>query len=603
MSDDASNSSDPQARRRRRRRRRSPGRADDGPERGERAPGAPGSEQRAEGGPDGSPAGQGERRASEGARRRVRSARPDGRSDSRSEGRSESRGEARSDGGREARSEARSEERSRRRRRRRPRGEGGSEASEADRHDTAASGAHDASGEAASPGGREGGRLRGSRGGSRGRRQRDERKSERWREPRSGAEPGAPAWDAEGAQQAFGSRAAADDTTDDTTDTTIDATDGALDDDRFFFGRGSGAAALPDSAGGRADLGAEGFEAGEDEDAVAPSRPSEGPADEPEDALPREVTLHPDLPDDAPADDPDPLTWPMTLESHVSEDRTLDTPVRNVVGVKFSPAGRIYLYDAGDHDYQRGEEVVVESDRGVRIGTVAVNAVRKPRRQQDLKRVLRRPNRSDLRADERNQERASSALKMARDVARTVDLPIKIFRVEYAHSGKKAQVYFTAEDRVDFRDLVRELSLALRCRVEMRQTGVRDEAKLVGGIGSCGQELCCTTWLPEFVPVSIKMAKDQGLVLNPTKVSGQCGRLKCCLVYEQPIYAELRKGLPKLGKRVVTEAGEGRVVEVDVLHQRVRVSLGPGEFQVFPADQVKPMFPSQQQQQNPPDRK
>jgi cell fate regulator YaaT (PSP1 superfamily) len=124
---------------------------------------------------------------------------------------------------------------------------------------------------------------------------------------------------------------------------------------------------------------------------------------------------------------------------------------------------------------------------------------------------------------------------------------------------------------------------------------VRDEAKMVGGIGSCGQELCCTTWLPEFVPVSIKMAKDQGLVLNPTKVSGQCGRLKCCLVYEQATYAEMRKGLPKLGKRVITPTGEGRVVEVDVLRQRIRVAYGPGESTVHPAGDVKPMFPPQTQ--------
>ncbi|MEP6864959.1 MAG: regulatory iron-sulfur-containing complex subunit RicT, partial [Deltaproteobacteria bacterium] len=122
--------------------------------------------------------------------------------------------------------------------------------------------------------------------------------------------------------------------------------------------------------------------------------------------------------------------------------------------------------------------------------------------------------------------------------------------------------------------------------------GVRDEAKAVGGIGSCGLTLCCTTWLPDFVPVSIKMAKDQGLVLSPTKVSGQCGRLKCCLVYEQAAYAEMRKGLPKLGKRVVGARGEGRVVEVDVLRQRIRVSYGPGDTEVVPAAEVKPLFPA-----------
>jgi hypothetical protein len=135
------------------------------------------------------------------------------------------------------------------------------------------------------------------------------------------------------------------------------------------------------------------------------------------------------------------------------------------------------------------------------------------------------------------------------------------------------------------------LSQGSGLRPELRQLGVRDEAKAVGGIGSCGLTLCCTTWLPDFVPVSIKMAKDQGLVLSPTKVSGQCGRLKCCLVYEQAAYAEMRKGLPKLGKRVVGARGEGRVVEVDVLRQKIRVSYGPGDTEVVPAAEVKPLFP------------
>ncbi|GAB4566212.1 MAG: hypothetical protein Tsb0020_17730 [Haliangiales bacterium] len=275
----------------------------------------------------------------------------------------------------------------------------------------------------------------------------------------------------------------------------------------------------------------------------------------------------------------------------------LDSPVYMLAGVKFSASGRIHLYDAGDGDYARGEQVVVESERGVRVGTIAVAAVRKAhRRGRQLKQILRRPNRGDLRTIERNHARAEEALRDARAVARRLEMPIKVFRAEPAHTGKRLVIYFTAEERIDFRALVRELSRSLNCRVEMRQTGVRDEARAVGGIGSCGRELCCTTWLPEFVPVSIKMAKDQGLVLNPTKVSGQCGRLKCCLVYEQATYAELRKGLPKLGKRVITSEGdEGRVVEVDVLRQRVRVSLGPGDFRVLTADEVKPMFPSQPQ--------
>jgi cell fate regulator YaaT (PSP1 superfamily) len=173
-------------------------------------------------------------------------------------------------------------------------------------------------------------------------------------------------------------------------------------------------------------------------------------------------------------------------------------------------------------------------------------------------------------------------------------LELKIFRGELNPSGSKLTLYFSAEQKVDTRPLLRDLGAELQIRVELRQTGVRDEAKMVGGIGSCGRELCCTTWLPAFVPVSIKNAKDQGLVLNPTKVSGQCGRLKCCLVYEQETYAELRKGLPKLGKRVIAGGdSEGRVVEVDVLRRRIRVNHGDGRFEVYEADQVEPMFPSQ----------
>jgi cell fate regulator YaaT (PSP1 superfamily) len=331
-----------------------------------------------------------------------------------------------------------------------------------------------------------------------------------------------------------------------------------------------------------------------------------------------------------------------------SEDQDREAPrladtargsVRSPIGVKFTGAGKIYLFDAGDDHYRVGEEVVVETERGQRLGVVAVAAARRevtpqgsPHRapaetrtarfrgnpvgsrsiasqpvhgvtRGPLRRVIRRPNKNDQRGQERNQERAAEILTAARELARELDIPAKVFRAELSLSGGKAVVYFSTEDKIDLRRLGRELSQRIHARVEMRQTGVRDEAKMVGGIGSCGLELCCTTWLPAFVPVSIKNAKDQGLVLNPSKVSGQCGRLKCCLVYEQETYAELRKGLPKLGKRVVTAGGEGRVVEVDVLRRRVRVSLGQGEMQVLSADEVKPMFPSQSPPGQPPGRR
>jgi cell fate regulator YaaT (PSP1 superfamily) len=151
--------------------------------------------------------------------------------------------------------------------------------------------------------------------------------------------------------------------------------------------------------------------------------------------------------------------------------------------------------------------------------------------------------------------------------------------------------YFASEERIDFRDLVKDLAQRLHTRIEMRQIGARDEAKAVGGIGSCGRELCCSTWLPAFVPISIKMAKDQGLVLNPSKLAGQCGRLKCCLVYEHDLYKEMSKTLPKVGKRVSTPAGEGKVVELDVLGQKVRVWFDEGGSQSFPAGVVTPLAP------------
>jgi len=300
------------------------------------------------------------------------------------------------------------------------------------------------------------------------------------------------------------------------------------------------------------------------------------------------VVLAPDLPIEASADDPDPLTFPLVS----GPGAQLGDDVASVVGVRFVPAGRIQWADASDGDYAPGERVIVDSDRGPRLGWIATAPTRKTTRDRGLRRVIRRANDQDLRAEQQGDTERTQALRIAKDKAAALRLPLKVFRVE--KQPGKLNVYYTAEDeraRFDMRDFVRDIGQATGLRVELRQLGVRDEAKVVGGIGSCGLTLCCTTWLPDFVPVSIKMAKDQGLVLSPTKVSGQCGRLKCCLVYEQAGYAEMRKGLPKLGKRVISARGEGRVVEVDVLRQRVRVSYGHGDSEVLPATDVKPMFP------------
>jgi cell fate regulator YaaT (PSP1 superfamily) len=317
-----------------------------------------------------------------------------------------------------------------------------------------------------------------------------------------------------------------------------------------------------------------------------PAAETDGKYGDDSDAPTPEVTLAADLPVDG--DDVDPAT-----ACGFDEGDAPGGPIANIVGVKFTMSGKIYLADAGDDSYQRGEEVLVDGERGVRIGTVAVGSVRRPHNHGRMDRVLRRPEERDRRAGREMERVAANALRAARDQVRRLGMHIRVFRCEPSQGGRKLRLYFASEDRVDARDLARELGRTLNARIELRQTGVRDQAKLVGGIGSCGMELCCSTWLPEFVPVSIKNAKDQGLVLNPTKVSGQCGRLKCCLVYEHATYAELRKGLPKLGKRVITELGEGRVVEVDVLRQRVRVSHVGGDVGYFEPHQVQPMFPSQ----------
>nr|MDQ3301388.1 hypothetical protein [Myxococcota bacterium] len=306
------------------------------------------------------------------------------------------------------------------------------------------------------------------------------------------------------------------------------------------------------------------------------------------------VVLAADLPSDAPADDFDPLTYPLVE----GPGATLGDDVASVAGVRFVPGGRVQWFEAGDADYAIGDRVMVDAERGSRLGVIAVAPARKPTRGDDarrLRRVIRRASDQDLRGERDGDGDRANALRIAKDKAAALRLPLKVFRVEVVGQlgrNGKLNVYYTSDERIDVREFIRDVGNAVGARIELRQLGVRDEAKAVGGIGSCGLTLCCTTWLPDFVPVSIKMAKDQGLVLSPTKVSGQCGRLKCCLVYEQAAYAELRKGLPKLGKRVLATRGEGRVVEVDVLRQRVRVSYGAGDTEVLPAADVKALFPS-----------
>jgi cell fate regulator YaaT (PSP1 superfamily) len=262
-------------------------------------------------------------------------------------------------------------------------------------------------------------------------------------------------------------------------------------------------------------------------------------------------------------------------------------PPVNVAGVKLDPRGRVLACDAGELELRPGDRVVVDDGRDTDVGTVAVASGLRPKGAAALPRILRRADERDLDRLRMAAERAAEAKSFARERAAAQKLGIKIFRVEFQRGGK-ALFYFASETRIDFRDLVRDLAARYHTRIELRQVGVRDEAKMVGGIGSCGRELCCSTFLPKFAPVSIKMAKHQNLAMAPTKVSGQCGRLKCCLVYEDATYLEAAEKLPKIGKRVGTPEGIGRVGDLDVLRGRVRVYFDGAPPKTFTADELQP---------------
>jgi cell fate regulator YaaT (PSP1 superfamily) len=259
---------------------------------------------------------------------------------------------------------------------------------------------------------------------------------------------------------------------------------------------------------------------------------------------------------------------------------------RSSVRVRLLRTGRTLDCDCGNLCLRQGEHVLVDDRRGTALGTVTV-----PSGHRQIPgvhgRVIRKAEARDFARAEQEQKRQEEALVFARERARALGLPIKLFRTDLGLASDRATFFFSCEQRVDFRGLVRDLAGHLHARIEMRQVGVRDEAKMTGGIGSCGRELCCATHLSHFAPVSIKMAKHQRLVLNPTKIAGQCSRLKCCLVYEDELYVELSKGLPKPGKKVETPEGIGRVDDLDVLGGRVRVSFFERPPMTFAASEVK----------------
>lgn len=250
-----------------------------------------------------------------------------------------------------------------------------------------------------------------------------------------------------------------------------------------------------------------------------------------------------------------------------------------LASVSFHCAGKMFDFDAQDFELSAGDKVIVETERGRALGTV-VTPPRETSPEQappKLKSILRVATEEDMALAQINTEKEQEAVTFCRQRIRQRGLEMKLVRAEYLFDGSKVIFYFTADGRIDFRDLVRDLAQHLRTRIEMRQIGVRDEAKLVGGIGICGRELCCSSYLRDFAPVSVKMAKAQGLALNPSKISGQCGRLLCCLAYEYENYHELRKKLPKLGKKITLRSGTAEVISLDVLQQSVTLSCPGGE--------------------------
>jgi len=248
------------------------------------------------------------------------------------------------------------------------------------------------------------------------------------------------------------------------------------------------------------------------------------------------------------------------------------------VGISFRPGGKVYLYDPENLPLVPGDEVVVPAAKGVGFGRVStpIREVAEEGLEEPLKKVMRRATTRDRERQRENMVNKEQAYRTARRLIQKHGLPMKLVGVDYVFDGSSVVFYFTAEGRVDFRELVKEIASELKARIELKQVGVRDEAKMIGGLGPCGRDLCCSLFLSDFNPVSIKMAKEQDLPLNPTKISGICGRLMCCLKYEVAAYEEFNQKAPPLWSTIETEEGEGTVVAYQVPKRKIVVELEGG---------------------------
>lgn len=275
--------------------------------------------------------------------------------------------------------------------------------------------------------------------------------------------------------------------------------------------------------------------------------------------------------------------------------------MKKIIGVKFKRPGKIYFFDPGDFEINKNDNVIVETAMGDELAKVVV-----PQRDIDesklntpLKKVLRLATEDDIKSQEKYKAKEPEALEICKEKIKKYGLEMNLIDVDYKFDGSKILFYFTADGRIDFRDLVKDLASIFKTRIELRQIGVRDEVKRIGGNGVCGRELCCCSFLDSFETVSIKMAKEQNIALNPSKISGNCGRLMCCLKYEQEVYSEKLSRLPKIGAIVKTESGEGVVEGVEILNEVLKVKIKDGDdfiYKKFDAKDVKVIKDSKQEQ-------
>ena len=272
----------------------------------------------------------------------------------------------------------------------------------------------------------------------------------------------------------------------------------------------------------------------------------------------------------------------------------------NIVGVRFKNAGKIYYFDPVEFEVEKDRDVVVETARGLEYGTIVVGPkeIDEEELLSPLKPIIRLATEEDTKIYNENKEKAKETFELCQQKIKEHNLTMYLIDCEYTFDRNKLIFYFTAEGRIDFRDLVKDLAAIFKTRIELRQIGVRDEAKSIGGLGPCGRSLCCSSWLGDFQPVSIKMAKDQSLSLNPTKISGICGRLFCCLKYEHDVYAEAIDSMPVVGSLVKVNESKGKVIEINPLLEQVRIEFNDKIIKICHKEEVKVLQEPKKQSNN-----